>query len=202
MARSALILTALLLVSGSFTTLVLTSGAQAQGQPQSPPQARNDLKADIDALLNALKDAPNEQTATLLEERLQATWLRAGTAVTTLLISRGLRSMKAEQWDDAVGCFNDAIVLKPDFAEAYRQRGLAKFQDGDTPGAVADLGEAVHLEPRDFLAYRSLTDIATARDDWKSAYLAWQKVMELDPKTAGGEARLRDLKQKAVGEDL
>ena len=170
--------------------------------PIAHAQGQNDVKADIDALLNALKAAPNEQTATLLEDRLQTTWLKAGTAVTTLLISRGLRSMKAEQWDDAIGCFNDAIVLKPDFAEAYRQRGLAKYQYGDTPGAVADLGEAVKLEPRDFLAYRSLTEIATAREDWKAAYLAWQKVMDLDPRTAGGEERLRDLKQKAVGEDL
>ena len=175
---------------------LLTCGPVAQAQTQ------NDIKVDIDALLNALKAAPNEQTATLLEERLQNTWLKAGTAVTTLLISRGLRSMKAEQWDDAIDCFNDAIVLKPDFAEAYRQRGLAKYQGGDTPGAVADLGEAVKLEPREFFAYRSLTEIATARQDWKSAYLAWQKVMDLDPKTSGGEARLRDLKVKAVGEDL
>jgi tetratricopeptide (TPR) repeat protein len=187
MLRASSILVALLLVSSPL--------ARAQSQ-------QNDVKADIDALLNALKAAPNEQTATLLEDRLQTTWLKAGTAVTTLLVSRGLRSMKAGQWDDAVDCFNDAIVLKPDFAEAYRQRGLAKYQGGDTPGAVADLGEAVKLEPRDFLAYRSLTEIATAREDWKAAYLAWRKVMDLDPKTAGGSERLRDLKVKAVGEDL
>ena len=54
---------------------------------------------------------------------------------------------------------------------------------------------------RDFAAFRTLADIATAREDWKGAYAAWQKVMELDPKTPGGEERLRVLKRNAVGED-
>jgi hypothetical protein len=29
---------------------------------------------------------------------------------------------------------------------------------------------------------------------------AWQKVIELDPKTPGGEARLNDLRRRALGE--
>lgn len=171
----------------------VTAGyAQTQGQN----------RADLDALLNALKAAPNPQTASLLEDRVQRIWLRSGTAVTTLLMSRGLRSVKAEQWDDAIADFTDAITLKPDFAEAYHQRALAKYRAGDTPGAVEDLGQTVKLEPRNFLAYRNLTDIASAREDWKSAYLAWQKVLEIDPMTEGGQERLRVLKQKAVGEEL
>lgn len=176
----------------------LLLGSAVAGDAQSAPAT----KADIDALLNALKAAPNEQTASLLENRLQHTWLQAGSAVTTLLMSRGLRSLKAEQYDDAVGCFTDAITLKPDFAEAFHQRAIARYQAGDTPGAVEDLGKAVKLEPRNFLAYRAMTDIAQAREDWKAAYLAWKKVLEIDPKTEGGEERLRVLKQKAVGEDL
>lgn len=161
-----------------------------------------ETKADINVLLNALKAAPNTETAALLEDRLQRIWLRSGSAVTTLLMSRGLRSLKADQYDEAIGSFTDAITLKPDFAEAFHQRAIARYQAGDTAGAVADLGETVRLEPRNFLAYRVLTDIAAAREDWKAAYLAWQKVLEIDPQTQGGQERLRELKVKAVGEDL
>ena len=71
----------------------------------------------------------------------------------------------------------------------------------DVTGAIQDLEETVHLEPRNFAAFRTLADIAAAREDWKGAYAAWQKVMELDPKTPGGEERLRLLKRKAVGEE-
>jgi lipoprotein NlpI len=68
-------------------------------------------------------------------------------------------------------------------------------------GAIHDLQETVRLEPRNFAAFRTLTDIAAAREDWKGAYAAWQKVLEIDPKTPGGEERLKELKRKAVGED-
>ena len=33
------------------------------------------------------------------------------------------------------------------------------------------------------------------------AYVAWQKVMEFDPKTPGGEERLKDLRRHALGEE-
>ena len=59
----------------------------------------------------------------------------------------------------------------------------------------------MELEPRDFAAFRTLAEIAAAREDWKGAYAAWQRLMDLDPNTPGGQERLRLLKRKAVGED-
>jgi cytochrome c-type biogenesis protein CcmH/NrfG len=164
---------------------------------QSPVEKR----AATDHLLDALKAAPNEQEAAALEGQLEQTWLRAGSPAVTLLMSRGMRSMQAGQDDEAVGSFSDAITLQPDVAEAWRQRALARYHAGDVNGAIHDLEETVRLEPRDFSAFRTLADIAAAREDWKGAYAAWQKVMELDPKTPGGEERLRLLKRRAVGED-
>jgi tetratricopeptide (TPR) repeat protein len=172
-------------------SLCLTASAQ------SPAEKR----AATNHLLDALKAAPDEQSAAGLEGQLQQTWLRAGTPAVTLLMSRGLRSLQSGQDDEAVSSFSDAITLQPDVAEAWRQRALARYHAGDVNGAIHDLEETVRLEPRNFAAFRTLADIATAREDWKGAYAAWQKVMELDPKTPGGEERLRLLKRRAVGED-
>lgn len=169
----------------------------AAAHAQSPAEKR----ANVDHLLDALRTAPDEQAASMLETKLEQTWLRAGTPAVTLLMSRGLRSMQANETDEAVSSFSDAITLQPDVAEAWHQRALARYHAGDVNGAIHDLEETVRLEPRDFSAFRTLTEISTARDDWKGAYAAWQKVMELDPKTPGGEERLRLLKRKAVGED-
>jgi len=187
------------------TALAETDGAERVpgGETrESMAQSGGNLHADIDALLHALQAAPNEQTAFLLEERLERTWLRSGGALTTLLMSRGLRALKAEQYDDAADCFTDAITLKPDFSTAFYHRGVARFHAGDVAGALADLRQAVTLEPHDFQAFRALADIAMSRGDWRSAYAAWQKLLAVDPQTAGGQARLRDLKKKVDGEDL
>lgn len=164
---------------------------------QSPAEKR----AATDRMLDALKTAPNEQAAAGLESQLEQTWLRAGSPAVTLLISRGLRALQAGQDNEAMQSFSDALTLQPDVAEAWHQRALARYHAGDVNGAIRDLQETLRLEPRNFSAFRTLTEIATAREDWKGAYAAWQKVMELDPKTPGGEERLRLLKRKAVGEE-
>jgi cytochrome c-type biogenesis protein CcmH/NrfG len=155
----------------------------------------------VSRLLDALKAAPDEQTAAGLEGQLEQTWMRSGTPSVTLLMSRGMRSMRAGQDDEAVESFSDAITLQPEVGEAWHQRALARYHAGDLNGAIHDLEVTVRLEPRDFSAFRLLAAIAEAREDWKGAYAAWQKVMEIDPKTPGGEERLRLLKRKAVGED-
>jgi len=180
--------------------LALLVGCLTAVAATMPAHAATDKQA-IDRLLEALKAAPDERAAALLEEQIEQAWLQAGSPAVTLLMSQGLRLQQAGQNDNAVESFSDAIILAPEVAEAWRRRGIARYHAGDLTGAVQDLQETLKREPRDFAAFRSLADIATAREDWKSAYAAWQKVMELDPKTPGGEARLRDLKRKAVGEE-
>jgi tetratricopeptide (TPR) repeat protein len=181
----------------AFLALPLLIGLCVTARAQSPAEKQ----AATDHMLDALKAAPDEQSAARLEGQLEQTWLRAGSPAVTLLMSRGLRSLQAGQDNEAVGSFSDAIVLQPNVAEAWHQRALARYHAGDVNGAIHDLEETVRLEPRDFAAFRTLTDIAAGREDWKGAYAAWQKVMELDPKTPNGEERLRLLKRRAVGED-
>jgi cytochrome c-type biogenesis protein CcmH/NrfG len=184
-------------VSRSLLALLLSIGVCTGAHAQTPAEQR----AATNRLLDALKAAPDSQTAVKLEGKLEETWLRSGSPAVTLLMSRGLRTLQAGEDDEAVNSFSDAITLEPDVAEAWHQRAMARYHEGDVNGAIHDLEETVQLEPRDFAAFRTLTDIAEAREDWKAAYEAWQKVMELDPKTPGGEERLRVLKRKAVGED-
>jgi tetratricopeptide (TPR) repeat protein len=150
----------------------------------------NDKRAALDKLLGALKTAPSEEIARPL-----------GTPAVTLLMSRGLREMNADAHEDAIEDFTDAITLDPNLAEAYHQRALARFASGDTPGAIADIQATLQREPHSFPAFETLAEIAEARKDWKGAYKAWQKVLELDPKTPGGQERLKDLRRHALGEE-
>jgi cytochrome c-type biogenesis protein CcmH/NrfG len=179
-----------------FLAADIRTHAQEAGAPPT-----TDKRANTDRMLDALKGASDEREAAELEGQVEYTWLHAGSPAVTLLMSRGLRAIQSGQDSEAVESFTDAITLAPDVAEAWHQRAIARYHSGDVTGAIHDLEETVRLEPRDFAALRTLTDIATAREDWKGAYAAWQKVMELDPKTPGGDARLRELKRHAVGED-
>lgn len=176
---------------------ILGMGFAAHAHAQSPAERR----AAVARLLDALKVAPDEPSAAGLEGQLEQVWMRSGSPAVTLLMSRGMRSLQAGQNDEAVEAFSDAITLQPDVGAAWRQRAVARYHAGDVNGAIRDLEETVRLEPRNFSAFRTLAEIAAARDDWKGAYAAWQKLLDIDPKTPGGEERMRLLKRKALGED-
>ena len=164
-------------------------------------QTPTEKKAAISQMLDALKAAPTEQVAGMIESRLRRLQLEASTPAVTLLMSRGLRDMTAGQFDDAIEVFTDAITLDSAHAEAWHQRAVAKYRAGDTVGAVQDLDETLRREPRSLAAFRTLTEIASGRQDWISALKAWEKVLELAPKLPGGEERMKDLKRKALGQD-
>ena len=86
-------------------------------------------------------------------------------------------------------------------AEAYHQRAIARFAAGDAQGAIADIQATLQREPRSFAAFETLAAIAESRKDWKGAYAAWQKVLEIAPKTPHGQDRLKDLRRHALGEE-
>jgi tetratricopeptide (TPR) repeat protein len=178
---------------------VLCASLPAIAQNANAPNS--DRRAALDRLLGSLKSAPSEEIAGPLEQQIKELWLNAGTPAVTLLMSRGLREMKADAKQDAIEDFSAAITLDPSLAEAYHQRAIARFAAGDTPGAIADLQATLQREPRSFAAFQTLSAIAEARKDWKGAYEAWQKVLEIDPKTPGGQERLKDLRRRALGEE-
>jgi tetratricopeptide (TPR) repeat protein len=178
---------------------LLCAALPAVAQNTSPPD--NDRRAALDKLLGALKTAPSEEIAGPLEQQIRQLWLNSGTPAITLLMSRGLREMKADAQQDAIEDFTAAITLDPNLPEAYHQRAIARFSAGDTQGAIADIQATLQHEPRSFAAFQTLAAISEARKDWKGAYAAWQKVIEIDPKTPGGEERLKDLRRHALGEE-
>ncbi len=45
----------------------------------------------------------------------------------------------------AIQLFNQALAIKPDFANAYIGRGMVRYQQGDKPGAIADSQQAAQL---------------------------------------------------------
>ncbi len=181
----------LILLAGS--AAIVARFGEAFGQSRPNPT--------LDTLLTALRNAPSEEAAAALEAQVRTQWVEAASPALRLLLVRGLREIGDGQPNDAADSFDAALDLDPDLIEAWRGRAQARARLGDMAGAVRDIGEVLRREPRSFAALQDLSHMAEARGDWRGALAAHQKLLEIDPRSPGGQARLRDLKRRALGDD-
>jgi tetratricopeptide (TPR) repeat protein len=65
------------------------------------------------------------------------------------------------QPDEAIRHFQEAIRLKPDYAEAHSNLGTAFYQQGRTGEAIREFQEALRLRP-DFADAQRNLDLALA----------------------------------------
>ncbi len=66
---------------------------------------------------------------------------------------KGNRQLQKREYKEAIRYYSEAIAKKPDFADAYNNRGLAKFRNDDREGALADYGRAIDADPDFSTAY-------------------------------------------------
>ena len=124
--------------------------------------------------------------AAQLEAQIRTQWAEAATPAVRLLLARGYRELSESAANDAVDSFDAALDLEPDLLEGWRGRAQARRVLGDLAGAVRDVQELLKREPRSFLAWQELSRIAEARGDWRGAFSAWQKLLDIDPHTPRG----------------
>ncbi len=95
---------------------------------------------------------------------------------------------------------DSAIDLQPELGVLWRERAVMRLHTGDTAGSIADLGQAIDRDPRDFQSWSILSEVTETKGDAQAAYAAWQKVLTLDPQAVDADHRLQLLKRKALGE--
>ncbi|TRV64415.1 MAG: toll/interleukin-1 receptor domain-containing protein [Microcystis panniformis Mp_MB_F_20051200_S9] len=68
--------------------------------------------------------------------------------------------------------YNQAIKIKPDYADAYNNRGIAKKNLGDKQGAIADYNQAIKIKPDYADAYNNAdyNQAIKIKPDYADAY--------------------------------
>ena len=69
--------------------------------------------------------------------------------------SVGYLQDEEDNWKEAINAYDKAIKLKPDYANAYNNRGSAKDELGQPEAALADYNEAIRLDPDMANAYNN-----------------------------------------------
>ncbi|MBO1076489.1 tetratricopeptide repeat protein [Roseomonas marmotae] len=178
--------------------LACTPPLLAAAQP-APPGATA-RKAELDRLFAALAAAPDEIAAAALEARIRGLWMQQASPAVTLLMHRGQRNLETEANEDAVEDFDAALILQPDYADAWLLRAIGLNALGDTVGAVKDVQQALVLEPRRFDALALLSRLREQEGDLRGALLSWEAALKIHPKMDNGEERQRELRRRVEGQ--
>ena len=72
---------------------------------------------------------------------------------------RGNVQLQKREFREAIRYYTEAIDKKADFADAYNNRGLARYRNGDRDGALADYDKAIDADPEFAEAYLNRADI-------------------------------------------
>ncbi|WP_353533513.1 tetratricopeptide repeat protein [Cognatishimia sp. WU-CL00825] len=152
-------------------------------------------------LLTELQTAePSAAVAIAKEIRLE--WEKSGSAAADLLLKRGRDAAETGDFEDAIEHFTALVDHAPDFAEGRVARARAYVEVGLFGPAVADLEQALELNPQHFEAINGLGVILEMIDRPVEAYEAYLLVMAIHPTHPVVTEALQRLEIRAKGQKL
>ncbi|PIE16711.1 MAG: hypothetical protein CSA68_01305 [Rhodobacterales bacterium] len=143
----------------------------------APAGAETVLIAD---LFDQLQSATPEQTERIAK-KIESQWSRSGSAAMDVLLSRGVQALEEKDTQAAIEHLSALIDHAPDFAHGYVIRASAYFEAGYVGPALADLEQALRLNPRHFGAMIGLAVLQEGMQMPKQALITYQKVLKIMP---------------------
>ena len=156
------------LISGVGISLV---GVVTPGSPQAAAQE----------LLDKLAKAQDEKEAASLADQVWDAWMSSGSPTVDILMTRAIAAMKAGDALTARDMLDRAIMIRPQYAEAWNRRATLFFKDGKYDEAIADIESTLKYEPRHFGAWMGLGMIFESIDKPAAALKAYRKALAIDP---------------------
>jgi len=98
--------------------------------------------------------------------------------------NKGYNAGMNKEWDKAISFFLRTIELKPDYAIAYYNLGLAYKNQGNHTKAIQLYEKAIEVDPDDADAYYNLGLAYYVQGNYTKAIELYEKAIELDPDLA------------------
>ena len=114
----------------------------------------------------------------------------------TALNQQGLAKENLGDWEGAMGDYNQAIRLDPNYSAAYDNRGNVKRQKGDLNGAMADINQAIRLNPRNAIAYFNRARVKEKKGDLNGAIADFNQAISLKPNYSAAYRDRGEVKRK------
>ena len=100
------------------------------------------------------------------------------------------RHYKLGRLDEAIASYQTALSLKPDYAEAYFNLGIALQQQGRLGDAGSSYQQAIHLKPDLLPAYLNMGTLLVELGRWEDAVMCCRIALEKNPQVAALHSNL------------
>ena len=144
----------------------------------APVSAQN--PDDMDSLFSELS-APQGDGWMRAQSDIERIWSRSGSAALDLLLMRGEAALDAGDGGGAIGHLTALTENAPDFAAGWAARAVAFHLAGDTGPALADLAQALRLEPRHWPSITLLATILEEMGQTDRALAAYRESLAINP---------------------
>ncbi len=154
-------------------------------------------KADLlDGLLARLRLAGDDPSAKVIAATIRQMWASPDSPSAGLLAAQARKALKAGDARTAVDILDLVVRRWPRFADAWRERAVARYMAGDAKGALRDLGRALEIEPRHFEALATKAAILQELKRPGAAMDAYEQVLAIYPGMTPARRALKALKLK------
>lgn len=160
------------------------------------------LAGPSDEMFERLQKAPSESEANDIAQDIWSAWLESGSATVDMIMARGADAQIAGDYVTARTFYDRAIMIKPDYAEAWNRRAGLFLREENFPEALRDLNEALRLEPRHFGAWAGLATMFEALQAPEQALEAWREALTIYPTMHEALQAEKRLTKQAEGQGL
>lgn len=151
------------------------------GADEAPALADPTKPGDLDQLFTELRREPSEEAAQRIAARIENRWRSSGSATVDLLMRRAAEAMTQQKQEAALDLLDQAIVLDPDFAEAWNRRATLNFMIDRWGKSLADIEQTLRREPRHWGALMGLAAILERTGHDQRALETYMRVLEIYP---------------------
>jgi len=160
------------------------------------PDANADPEEVLDRLFAQLRQADDKDMAAVLENAIQAMWLRSGSPTADVLMKQAGEAAEAKSYGPALAILDTVVELYPDFAEGWNRRATVHFLRGDYTSSLSDIEQVLALEPRHYGALSGLGAIEKERGNGRAALRALRRAKMINPNLDSIDDRIRELEQE------
>ncbi|MGB0504753.1 MAG: tetratricopeptide repeat protein [Pikeienuella sp.] len=155
----------------------------------------------LNLLFADLAVAPEEAQSAIADDVL-GMLSDSGSPSANLLLARGRKALEDQRADEARAHLSALTRLAPDFAEGWNASATHHYIQGNYARAIADIQQALRVEPRHFGALAGLAIILERTERPESALATWREVAAIYPAFKGAKDAIERLSPDVEGRKI